>query len=322
MGNVLAFCEFSDASLRSSALANLAFARQAAQAHGGQVIALLIGAGAKAAAANAATFAPTVLAVEDPGLAHYLAETYAPIVARLAGEQGATVVCATASAVGKDLLPRVAALLGAGMASDVAKLEGKNQFVRPILAGNAYSTIEITTPTIVVTVRQSEVEPAVPLASPGAVKDVPAGAIDARGAEFVRLDAQKSDRPDLSDAKTVVSGGRGMREGANFKVLEELADLLGAAMGASRAATDAGMVPADWQVGQTGKIVAPNLYFAVAISGAIQHLAGMKGSKTIVAINKDKDAPIFQVADYGLVSEWEKALPELIAEIKKVHATR
>jgi electron transfer flavoprotein alpha subunit len=323
MGNVLAFCEFTpEGGLRSSALANLAFARQAAQAHGGEVIALLIGAGAKAVGPAAAKYAPTVIVVDDPGLAHYLAETYAPIVARLAGEQSATVVSATATAIGKDLLPRVAALLGAGMASDVKKLEGKHQFIRPILAGNAYSTVEITTPTIVVTVRQSEVEPAAELASPGAVKDAPAGAIDALGATFERLDAQKSDRPELGDAKVVVSGGRGMREGKNFKVLEELADLLGAAMGASRAATDAGMVPADWQVGQTGKIVAPGLYFAVAISGAIQHLAGMKGSKTIVAINKDKDAPIFQVADYGLVAEWEKAVPELIEEIKKVKAAR
>jgi electron transfer flavoprotein alpha subunit len=322
MGNVLAFCEFSDGALKSSALSNLALARQAASAHGGAVVALLVGPGAKAAGAAAAKYAPTVVTVEDGALEHYLAETYAPIVARLAGENGATVVTATATSVGKDLMPRVAALLGAGMASDIARMEGTNQFVRPILAGNAYSTVEITTPNIVVTVRQSEVEPAGELGSAGTVKDAAAGAVDALGAAFVRLDAQKSDRPDLGDAKVVVSGGRGMREGANFKVLEELADLLGAAMGASRAATDAGMVPADWQVGQTGKIVAPNLYFAVAISGAIQHLAGMKGSKTIVAINKDKDAPIFQVADYGLVAEWEKAVPELIAEIKKVKASR
>jgi electron transfer flavoprotein alpha subunit len=219
-------------------------------------------------------------------------------------------------------MPRVAALLDAGMASDVAKIETADTFVRPVLAGNAYSTVQVGTPTVVVTPRQSEFEPAAELPTAGTVTSAPAGAIDARGATFERLDAQKSDRPDLGDAKVVVSGGRGMKSGENFKVLEELADLLGAAMGASRAATDAGMVPADWQVGQTGKIVAPNLYFAVAISGAIQHLAGMKGSKTIVAINKNKDEPIFQVADYGVVAEWEKAIPELIGEIKKLKASR
>ncbi len=322
MGNILALCEFNGPTLRSSALANLAFARTAATAHGGEVIALLVGAGAQAASSDAVKYAPKVIVVEDAGLAHYLAETYAPIVARLAKENGATIVSATATAQGKDLMPRVAALLDAGMASDIAAMDGKDTFVRPILSGNALSKIQISTPTIGVTVRQTEFEPAGELGSAGTVTSAPAGAIDALGASFDHLDAQKSDRPDLGDAKVVVSGGRGMKTGENFKVLEELADLLGAAMGASRAATDAGMVPADWQVGQTGKIVAPNLYFAVAISGAIQHLAGMKGSKTIVAINKNKDEPIFQVADYGLVAEWEKAVPELIAEIKKLKASR
>ncbi|MBP6629251.1 MAG: FAD-binding protein [Kofleriaceae bacterium] len=322
MGNILAFCEFAGAGLRTSALANLALARSAAAAHGGEVIIVLVGPGAAAAAAGAAGYAPKVVTVEDPGLEHYLAETYAPLVARLAGDHGASVVTATATSVGKDLMPRVAALLDAGMASEVARMEGTNKFVRPIQAGNAYSTVEISTPVICVTVRQSEFEPAAALAGAGSISSAPAGALDARGASFDRLEAQKSDRPELTDAKTVVSGGRGMKAGENFKVLEQLADLLGAAMGASRAATDAGMVPADWQVGQTGKVVAPNLYIAVAISGAIQHLAGMKGSKTIVAINKDKDAPIFQVADYGLVAEWEKAVPELIEEIKKVKASR
>jgi electron transfer flavoprotein alpha subunit len=322
MGNVLAFCEFNGTQLRSSALANLSFARQAAQAHGGEVIALLIGAGAAAAGPDAARYAPRVVVVDAPALAHYLAETFAPAVAEVARAQGATLISATATAIGKDLAPRVAGLLDAGMASDIARLAGKDTFVRPILAGNAYSTVQVSTPIIVVTPRQSEFEPATELGSPGAVTAAAPGSVDALGAEFVRLDAQKSDRPELSDAKVVVSGGRGMKTGANFKVLEQLADLLGAAMGASRAATDAGMVPADWQVGQTGKIVAPNLYFAVAISGAIQHLAGMKGSKTIVAINKNKDEPIFQVADYGVVAEWEKAVPELIAEIKKLKASR
>jgi electron transfer flavoprotein alpha subunit len=322
MGNVLAFCEFVDGALRSSALANIAFAREAAKAHGGEVHALLIGPGAAAAAAHAAKFAPKVITVEDGALEHYLAETSAPVVARLAKDNGATVVSAAASSVGKDLIPRAAALLDAGQASDISKLEGTNQFVRPILAGNANSTVEITTPIICVTVRQSEFEPATETGSAGSVTSAAAGTVNAFGAKFEKLDAQKSDRPDLGDAKVVVSGGRGMKTGENFKVLEELADLLGAAMGASRAATDAGMVPADWQVGQTGKIVAPNLYFAVAISGAIQHLAGMKGSKTIVAINKNKDEPIFQVADYGVVADWEKALPELITEIKKLKASR
>ncbi|HUJ61754.1 MAG TPA: FAD-binding protein [Kofleriaceae bacterium] len=322
MGNVLALCEFSGAALRSSALANLAFARGAATEHGGKVIALLAGAGAQAAGAAAAKYAPEVIVVDDARLEHYLAETFAPIIARLAKEHGASVVSATATALGKDVMPRVAALLDAGMASDIAKAAGKDSFVRPILAGNAYSTVQVGTPIICVTVRQSEFEPAGELSAAGTVTSAPAGELDARGATFERLDAQKSDRPELTDAKVVVSGGRGMKNGENFKVLEELADLLGAAMGASRAATDAGMVPADWQVGQTGKIVAPNLYFAVAISGAIQHLAGMKGSKTIVAINKNKDEPIFQVADYGIVQEWEKAIPELIAEIKKLKASR
>ena len=322
MGNVLAVCEFQGTALRTSALSNIAFARAAAGFHGGDVVILLVGAGAAAAGAAAAKYAPKVITVDDAALTNYLAETFAPIVAREAKANNATLVSATASAVGKDLMPRVAALLDAGMASDIAKTTAKDTFVRPILAGNAYSTVQISTPIICVTPRQSEFEPATELGSPGTVSPSAAGTVDALGANFERLDAQKSDRPDLGDAKVVVSGGRGMKSGENFKVLEELADLLGAAMGASRAATDAGMVPADWQVGQTGKIVAPNLYFAVAISGAIQHLAGMKGSKTIVAINKNKDEPIFQVADYGLVADWEKAVPELISEIKKLKASR
>jgi electron transfer flavoprotein alpha subunit len=320
MGNILAFCETNDASLRSNALANLSFARAAAEKHGGAVIALLIGDKASAAAADAARYAQKVITVDHAQLGAFMAETYAPIVARLARENDATVVTATASSIGKDLMPRVAALLDAGMAADISGLVDKNRFRRPVMAGNAYAVVEIATPVICVTVRQSEFEPAAPLGSPGQVGSADAGAIDALGAEVVRVESSKSDRPDLNDAKIVVSGGRGMKSGDNFRVLEGLADLLGAAMGASRAATDAGMVPADWQVGQTGKIVAPNLYIAVAISGAIQHLAGMKGSKTIVAINKDPEAPIFQVADYGLVGQWEKAVPELIDEIKKVKA--
>ena len=323
MGNVLAFCEFTDSGLRTNALANVTLARKAAEAHNGDVIIALVGKGAQAAAEHACKFAGKVVVVDSDALEHYLAETFAPVITKLAVDHNATVITATATAVGKDLLPRVAALSEAGMASDISGIISKNQFTRPVYAGNANSAVEVTTERICITVRQSEFDAASELDTPG---ESMAGAlddnVDSLGAEFVRIESSKSDRPDLNDADIVVSGGRGMKEGSNFKVLEELADVLGAAMGASRAATDAGMVPPDWQVGQTGKIVAPNLYIAVAISGAIQHLAGMKGSKTIVAINKDPEAPIFQVADYGLVAKWEDAIPKLVEEIKKVKAAQ
>jgi electron transfer flavoprotein alpha subunit len=322
MGNVLAFCEVSGPVLRTNALSCIAFARQAAEKHGGQVVLLMCGAGASAASADAARYAGKVVVVDDARLETFTAEAYAPVVARVAQAEKASVIAATATSIGKDLMPRVAALVGAGMASDIAAVVDKNKFRRAILAGNAFQTIEVASDPIVVTARQSEFDPAAPAASAGEVATAEAGEVSTLGAEVVRVESSKSDRPDLNDAKVVVSGGRGMRNGENFKVLEELADLLGAAMGASRAATDAGFVPADWQVGQTGKIVAPDLYIAVAISGAIQHLAGMKGSKTIVAVNKDAEAPIFQVADYGLVAQWEQAIPELVAEIRKYTASQ
>jgi len=178
--------------------------------------------------------------------------------------------------------------------------------------------IEVATPTIVATCRQTEFAPTQAVDAPCPIRKLTVGGFDARGAKFVSVTAQKSDRPELTEAKIVVSGGRGMREGKNFEGVAALADVLGGAMGASRAACDAGMVPNDLQVGQTGKVVAPNLYIAIAISGAIQHLAGMKGYKVIVAINKDPEAPIFQVADYGLVDTWEKALPALTEQVKKL----
>jgi electron transfer flavoprotein alpha subunit len=322
MGNVLAFCEVAGGTLRTNALSCIAFARAAAEKHGGQVVVLLAGKGVQAASADAAKYAPKVIVVDDPRLEPVLAETLAPVIARVAKAEQATVICATATSVGKDVMPRVAALVGAGMASDIAAIVDKNRFRRAILAGNAYQTVEVASDPIVVTARQSEFDPAAELGSAGQVATAEAGEVKTLGAEVVRVETSKSDRPDLNDARIVVSGGRGMKNGENFKVLEELADLLGAAMGASRAATDAGFVPADWQVGQTGKIVAPELYIAVAISGAIQHLAGMKGSKTIVAINKDAEAPIFQVADYGLVATWEQAIPDLVAALKKHKASQ
>ncbi|HEY5088562.1 MAG TPA: FAD-binding protein, partial [Polyangia bacterium] len=204
--------------------------------------------------------------------------------------------------------------------SDITAVVAANRFRRPAYAGNAIEEVEIAGPVLVASVRQTAFPPATPGAA-GAVETVGVASVDALGAEVVALHATQSARPDLGEAKVVVSGGRGMKAGENFKILEELTDLLGGALGASRAACDAGMVPNDLQVGQTGKVVAPQLYIAVAISGAIQHLAGMKGSKVIVAINKDPEAPIFQVADYGLVDTWEKAVPALIAGIKKLKAS-
>jgi electron transfer flavoprotein alpha subunit len=316
----LVLLETSTSAVRSSSLSAVSAARALAKHHGGQVIGLVIGAGVNAGAADAARYVDKVVSFDNPALGAALAETWAPLIARAAKETGSTAVVASATSVGKDVLPRAAALLGAGMASDIVAVLGAKSFRRPTYAGNAITDVEVLTATVACTIRQTEFAPAAPAASAGTVEAKDAGAIDALGSEFVALHATKSARPDLAEAKVVVSGGRGMKEAANFKVLEELTDLLGGALGASRAACDAGMVPNDLQVGQTGKVVAPELYFAVALSGAIQHLAGMKSSKVIVAINKDAEAPIFQVADYGLVATWESSLPSLIAEIKKVKA--
>jgi electron transfer flavoprotein alpha subunit len=279
-------------------------------------VALVLGAGP--AAADAARYADKVWSYDAPALKSPLAETWAPVLAAAVKKLGASALVASATSTGKDVLPRAAALLEAGMASDVTAVKGPKTFRRPTFAGNALTDVEVLTPLVVATVRQTEFAPAAPAATAGQVEAQDPGSVDPLGAEFVALHATRSERPELTEAAVVVSGGRGMKSGANFKVLEELTDLLGGALGASRAAADAGMVPNDLQVGQTGKVVAPKLYIAVAISGAIQHLAGMKGSKVIVAINKDAEAPIFQVADYGLVASWETAIPALIAEIKKV----
>ena len=316
--SVLVLLETTSSNLRSSSLPAVTAARSLAGHHGGPVVGVVLGGGVGAAATDAARFVDKVLCYDNAALSASLAETWAPILAGAVKEIGATALVASATSTGKDVLPRAAALLGAGMASDVIAVQGAKTFRRPTYAGNALTDVEVNTPIVVCTARQTEFAPAAPAAVAGTVEQKSVGAIDALGTEFVALHATKSARPDLSEAKVVVSGGRGMKEAANFKVLEELTDLLGGALGASRAACDAGMVPNDLQVGQTGKVVAPELYFAVALSGAIQHLAGMKSSKVIVAINKDAEAPIFQVADYGLVATWESTLPALIAEIKKV----
>ncbi len=320
MGNVLVVIEAAEGHLRTGSLSAVTFGKEMTAHEGGELHLLVLGHNVGGVAEEAAKLgAKDVLVVDNAALQHYLAESYAPVVAKAAKEKGVTLVAATATSKGKDLLPRVAALLGAGMVSDVSAIAGPKQFRRPMMAGNVLVDVEVLTPIVVASVRQTEFAPAQPSGSAPVVAFDP-GAIEAPGAEFVSLAAAKSDRPELTDAKVVVSGGRGMREGKNFELVAQVADLLGGAMGASRAACDAGMVPNDLQVGQTGKVVAPQLYNAIAISVAIQHLAGMKGSKVIAVINKDPEAPIFQVADSGLVSTWESALPTLIEEIKKLKA--
>jgi electron transfer flavoprotein alpha subunit len=320
--SVLVFLEAAEGKLRSASLPAVTCARQAAAHHGGPVVGVLVGAGVGQVANEAAALCAKVAVFDHPALQHYAAETYAPLLARAAKAEGATFLCGTATSTGKDLLPRAAALMDAGMASDIVAVEGKNRLKRPMLAGNALAHVEVGTPVIVASVRQTEFAPAAPEGSAGQLVAQEVGPTDPLRAEVQGIAATKSERPELTEAKVVVSGGRGMREGKNFEILGQLADVLGGAMGASRAACDAGMVPNDLQVGQTGKVVAPELYIAVAISGAIQHLAGMKGSKVIVAVNKDGEAPIFQVADYGLVGTWEQTIPPLLEEMKKIKAAR
>jgi electron transfer flavoprotein alpha subunit len=321
MGAVVVFCEVSDdgRSVRSASLPALTAGAELAKYQGGDVVAVVIGGPgvAAGAGADAARYAARVLAYEGAAVAAPLAETWAPQLCDAVKRAGASALVGTATSTGKDMLPRAAALLGAGMASDVTGVLGARELKRPAYAGNATEVVEVGGAVLVASVRQTAFPAAVP-GGAGAVETVAVAAADALGAEHLGVRGTKSARPDLSDAKVVVSGGRGMKEAANFKILEELTDLLGGALGASRAAADAGMVPNALQVGQTGKVVAPQLYIAVAISGAIQHLAGMKGSKVIVAINKDPEAPIFQVADYGLVATWEQAIPQMIVEVKKL----
>ena len=271
---------------------------------------------AEAAAAAAKLAGVRKVRVADDGCyEHGLAEPLAALLVALAPEYDAIVAAATAFA--KNALPRAAALLDVMQLSDITKVVGPKTFERPISAGNAIQTVESTDATLVVTVRTAAF-PATGEGGGAAIERV-AAAGDPGLSSFVGEALAKSDRPELASAKIVISGGRAMQKAENFKLyIEPVADKLGAAMGASRAAVDAGYAPNDWQVGQTGKVVAPDLYIAVGISGAIQHLAGMKDSKVIVAINKDEEAPIFQVADYGLVADLFTALPELAEELGKI----
>ena len=281
---------------------------------GGDIHVLVAGAFVGAVAETAANLAGVakVLLADHEAYANLLPENVAPLLASLVIEQSTIYshVLASATSNGKNILPRVAALLDVDQISEIISVESADTFKRPIYAGNAIATVQSNASVKVITVRATGFDPVAAEGGSASVETV-AAAHDAGTSSFVGEELAKSDRPELTAAKIVVSGGRGMQNGDNFKHLYALADKLGAAVGASRAAVDAGFVPNDMQVGQTGKIVAPQLYIAVGISGAIQHLAGMKDSKVIVAINKDEEAPIFQVADYGLVADLFEAVPEL-----------
>jgi len=307
---ILVVAEHDNASVKGATLNTVT----AAAKIGGDIHVLVAGAGCGAAAQAAAQIAGVakVIAVDDAAYANQLPENMSKLIAGLAG--GYSHVLAPATANGKNFLPRVAALLDVEQISEIQEVVSADTFKRPIYAGNAIATVQSSDKVKVITVRPTGFDAAAATGGSAAVEN--AGAAGDTGvAAFVGEELAKSDRPELTAAKIVVSGGRGMQNGDNFKLLYALADKLGAGVGASRAAVDAGFVPNDMQVGQTGKVVAPGLYIAVGISGAIQHLAGMKDSKVIVAINKDEEAPIFQVADYGLVADLFAAVPELTGKV-------
>jgi electron transfer flavoprotein alpha subunit len=305
----LVIAEHDNASLKGSTLNTITAATQT----GGDVHVLIAGHNAKVAADAAAQIAGVakVLLADAAQFADGLAENVAAQVLAIAKDYSH--ILAPATAYGKNILPRVAALLDVAQISDIIKVDSPDTFERPIYAGNAIATVQSTDAVKVITVRTTGFDPAANGGS-AAVESIAAVA-DSGKSSFVGREVAKSDRPELTAAKIIVSGGRGMGSSESFKILEPLADKLNAAMGASRAAVDAGYVPNDWQVGQTGKIVAPQLYIAVGISGAIQHLAGMKDSKVIVAINKDEEAPIFSVADYGIVGDLFEVVPELVKQL-------
>jgi electron transfer flavoprotein alpha subunit len=306
----LVIAEHDNASIKGSTLNTVTAASQC----GGEVHVLIAGSGCGAAAEQAAQIAGVskVLVADAPYFADGLAENVAEQALAVAGNYSH--ILAPATAFGKNILPRVAAKLDVAQISEITKVDSPDTFERPIYAGNAIATVQSSDKVKVITVRTTGFDAAAATGGSAAVEQLSSVA-DSGKSSFVGRELAKSDRPELTAAKVIVSGGRGMGSGENFKILEPLADKLGAAMGASRAAVDAGFVPNDWQVGQTGKIVAPQLYIAVGISGAIQHLAGMKDSKTIVAINKDPEAPIFSVADYGLVGDLFEVVPELVKEL-------
>ncbi len=310
---VLVIAEHDNAELKPATLSVVTAAKQL----GSDVDILVVGSGCGTVGEAAAQVAGVtkVLVADASEYANMVAEPMADLVVTIAKNYDA--VLAVANTVGKNFMPRVAALLDVSQISEISSIEGPDTFVRPIYAGNAMATVQSSDAIKVITVRATGFDKAEATGGSASVETIDSAG-DPGISSFVGEALSKSERPELAAAKIIISGGRGMQSGDNFPIIEAVADQLGAAVGASRAAVDAGFVPNDYQVGQTGKVVAPELYIAVGISGAIQHLAGMKDSKVIVAINKDGEAPIFQVADYGLVADLFKAVPEMEEELKKL----
>lgn len=318
MSKTLILVEQDGNKLKKTTLPGITFGAQVAAKNGGGFDLVLIGSQVKAAAEVAARYgAAKVYVVEHATLEHALAEGHTSALEKIVKASGATLVASASSSLTKDVLPRLAARLGAAMASEVMAVVDDKTFKRPMWAGNVTAIVELTTATRVCSVRGTEFDAPREVAEASPIETV-AHVVDLQAlrARFVGLKQVKSERPELAVADRIVSGGRGVKGPDGFKLVEQLADAIGAAVGASRAVCDAGWAANDLQIGQTGKVVAPTLYFAVGISGAIQHLAGMKGSKVIVAINKDAEAPIFQVADYGLVADLFEAVPQLVSAVK------
>ncbi len=323
---ILLIAEMREGEVRHATFPAVTAAKQLAELLGTEFDILLLGKGAQAGAEQLKDLgAANVLWSEAEAVAEYTAEAHAQAAADLVNEKGYTAVLAAATTTGKDLMPRLAGLLDAGMVSDAIGFEKGDEgivYLRPMYAGNAIARVVIDTPIHCMTVRETAFDAATPGAGSAAVAEAPVN-VDAGGlkAKFVEYQLTKSERPELTEAKVVVSAGRGVKDAEGVKLIEQLADALGAALGASRAVVDEGLLPNDLQVGQTGKIVAPDLYIACGISGAIQHVAGMKDAKVIVAINKDEEAPIFEVADYGLVDDLFKAVPKLIEKVQAARAS-
>ncbi len=318
MSNVLVFVEHGDGQPKKAALAGITFGQKAAEKTGGALHLIVVGKDVGGVADKVKGFgAAKVYVADSDSLANYTNEGFTAAIEAAAKACGAKVIAGASSTTTKDCLPRLAARLDAAMVSDVLEVVDAKTFKRPMWAGNVVATVELTTDVKVCTVRSTEFD------QPTAGGDAAVESLDVSvdpgsfKAKFVSLEEIKSERPDLASADRVVAAGRGVKGPEGVKLMETLADQLGAALGASRAVCDAGWAPNDLQIGQTGKVVAPDLYIGAGISGAIQHLAGMKSSKVIVAINKDAEAPIFQVADYGLVADLFQAVPELVEELKK-----